>query len=590
MSGGPMNDNPMNNEQPILVDLDRETRILLHAFCDGRLSQAEMDALSARLRDEPELQLAAAVFLRLHAELGWRRGAAAAIDASDSNAAVYGTIIDELLQAEAQAPDQTGTRVRSLLAEDKTPFRMLIDAVAMRVTKTSRSTQQYLARLSLSQRGWAAAWTVSVAAIILLLVVMPKLQAPPVAVISDQVGVVWSPDGLSPDKDGLRPGSYELKRGVVKLVYESGAMATFEGPCGFDLRSPTLVQLNSGVVYAEVHGPNPDFTVRTPKAIVRDLGTAFGVSVQSDGATNVMVMTGRVELEAKQAGLPHRVEITQARRTQVDAETGEIAEVVPVSGEYEYRQYPREVTQRVWLSKLLCQPESGRLEDCHCGLRFDNGQRIAAQAWDTEQGYAATSDYVPTPALDAIDGVFVPMHANGTVIDSAGHTFDTLREAPPITWESLWVGRPFHTDPTLEARYDAFGCGRSAMTLHGPKGFTIDLQRVSASSGGLPVRRFQAALWGRNGRDIRRDEQPNEMDFWILVDGKVAYSAEGLQSTDARRDIDVSIPANARFMTVILTNGEFDQYAEWITLDQAVFELEPSAEQNHATAAQVVSR
>lgn len=537
----------MSPRRPMLNELDHQTSALLHAYCDDRLTQSEADELSRRLLANPELHLTVAVLLRVHSELAWRRGGAASISSSDStNAIVFGAVIEE--DSEAQ------------------PARCLVSAPRDDERRKPFRLNPHLRRL--------AAFTAAAAAIAMFIWIGVKSLTPvPVATIAEEIGVSWDAAGAQPRSNGLTRGTYLLERGVVKLSFTDGTTTNFEAPCTFELLSPKDVRLKSGAIYTEVGGPEPDFTVTTPTAVIHDLGTAFGVVVYDDGSTDTAVMSGRVRLAAKQSSTMQAVEIAQGNRTRVGSQSGDIETVTPVSGDYEYRRYPLEVKRRVWLAAILCQPDNGRLEDCHCGLAFQSGEQIVGAPRGWGQAYLAPGGYLVTPQLSAIDGVFVPGSATPLIYDAqtaAAQPEDLTRRT---TWEALWVGRPFHTDQQMEARYDALGIGPHAIQFHAPKGFTVDLQQVSAACDGMTVSRFRTALWARDGRAIETDAIPAEMDFQILIDGQVAYSALGMHSTDARRDIDVAIPAGAKSMTLVLTHGKNASDIEWVTMDQAVFEL-----------------
>ena len=56
--------------------------------------------------------------------------------------------------------------------------------------------------------------------------------------------------------------------------------------------SPGLFTIHSRLIHSQL------FSVRTPTAVVTDLGTEFGVEVDKSGATRSYVFRGKVELRA----------------------------------------------------------------------------------------------------------------------------------------------------------------------------------------------------------------------------------------------------------------------------------------------------
>ena len=92
---------------------------------------------------------------------------------------------------------------------------------------------------------------------------------------------------------------YELASGLMEISYTSGAKVILQGPCAYEVDSPAGGFLSLGQTDAR-HGlplsPLPLFIVRTPTAIVTDLGTEFGVEVDKSGATESHVFRGKIEM------------------------------------------------------------------------------------------------------------------------------------------------------------------------------------------------------------------------------------------------------------------------------------------------------
>ncbi len=107
---------------------------------------------------------------------------------------------------------------------------------------------------------------------------------------------------------------------------------SIEGPASWQLSSDQRLQLDSGKLVAQVPKACVGFTVVTPTAEVVDLGTEFGVEVDSQGATQLHVIRGRVELKstapvaAKPAARGQQVVAGQAVRISA---RGEAASAIP---------------------------------------------------------------------------------------------------------------------------------------------------------------------------------------------------------------------------------------------------------------------
>jgi len=174
-------------------------------------------------------------------------------------------------------------------------------------------------------------------------------------------GAKWSdePNYIAPLGYRVALGrTYKLKSGLLEITYDSGAKVILEGPCDYEVDSTAGGYLSLGQLVARVEAggkgrgagdvvsgqlsvtsvkeeggrrkeeggrpnaaslatthqplatnsqspsplsplPSPLFTVRTPTAIVTDLGTEFGVEVAANGDTTSHVFQGRVVVRAE---------------------------------------------------------------------------------------------------------------------------------------------------------------------------------------------------------------------------------------------------------------------------------------------------
>ena len=102
--------------------------------------------------------------------------------------------------------------------------------------------------------------------------------------------------GIALDSPGVSLGrKYELASGLMEITYDTGAKVILQGPVTYEVESATGGYLSVGKLTARVENakqqpaiskfPNLQisklFVVRTPTAIVTDLGTEFGVEVDT---------------------------------------------------------------------------------------------------------------------------------------------------------------------------------------------------------------------------------------------------------------------------------------------------------------------
>jgi hypothetical protein len=175
--------------------------------------------------------------------------------------------------------------------------------------------------------------------------------------VSGMVDCQWADDATatSPGAGVALNRRYALKSGLMEITYDSGAKVILQGPCEYTVESPRGGFLQVGKLVARVgagdvgrgagtslpspigrgaggedsqphsqsaltlalsqrerglktnpapHAPRPSplFAVRTPTALVTDLGTEFGVEVSDSGETASHVFQGRVVMKIEGVG------------------------------------------------------------------------------------------------------------------------------------------------------------------------------------------------------------------------------------------------------------------------------------------------
>lgn len=154
-------------------------------------------------------------------------------------------------------------------------------------------------RPSAPNRFWylAAKMAAGIAALVALgLFVMwslPKADEP-LATVAHQIDVTWSGDRKFAPGARVGKGHLRLAAGVLRLDFAKDVRLTLEGPADLELIGPGETRLHSGKLTANVPPDGIGFQVHTERAKVVDLGTTFGVSVGTNGATDVAVYEGRV--------------------------------------------------------------------------------------------------------------------------------------------------------------------------------------------------------------------------------------------------------------------------------------------------------
>ena len=124
----------------------------------------------------------------------------------------------------------------------------------------------------------------------------PPPQKVEVATLIRARGCNWA-DGVESVVEGerLTTGSLHLEEGDALLKFDGGAELILVGPANIELLSLAKAKLVSGMGTVRAPDVAIGFQLITPSTVVVDLGTEFGVSVNSTGATEVHVFDGEVE-------------------------------------------------------------------------------------------------------------------------------------------------------------------------------------------------------------------------------------------------------------------------------------------------------
>ncbi len=140
--------------------------------------------------------------------------------------------------------------------------------------------------------------------------------------VTGMVDVKWSDINTSTEHgNGIPLGRrFALASGLMEITYDTGAKVILQGPCTYQADSRDGGFLCVGKLTAKLDNAKPQaanqkteiknqkssvsanhyplFTIKTPTAMVTDLGTEFGVEVSQEGNTTSHVFRGSVEFQA----------------------------------------------------------------------------------------------------------------------------------------------------------------------------------------------------------------------------------------------------------------------------------------------------
>lgn len=380
----------------------------------------------------------------------------------------------------------------------------------------------------------------------------------------------WRGSRPSPGQP-LYEGPYDLREGAVKMELDQGTSLMLEAPCQIDLTSVGEVTLKGGRIVVVCSQANY-FRIRTPTALITDLGTEFGVITHSDGSTEAHVLKGhiRLALDPNRTGRATSLVINEGQAMIVDATGRTIQGGLAARADLFLLQLPLSSqptgpSGRLNLADIVGGGNGRGTGTLDQGIDLGTGQVFRNPATDILE--TQRNRFRPTPQLHGIDGIFVP---NGTygpvVISSTGLVFS---ECPKTT--GSYFGGPANSGKffdlldkqayTVRLNGVSFGTFRHpALSLHANAGITFDLDQIRQDNPKIQIDRFTAVCGIPKYLPHPRF---SSADVWILRDGVVCLHLRHSLERNVVEKVDVPIPSRTRFLTLVTTCSGRADYS-WI--------------------------
>ena len=254
--------------------------------------QLAKQQLTEWLSDNPEAQQIYLEYIQESVDLRWLLQETPEDTVIDT---VAGTVADTAadgISARGAAPQKEATPQKSVL----------LSALSSRQEDPSRSSLKRLAYAVLPV----------IAACLLAWFSLPpagkpsrSLVSPPLAANSESVAtfqratqVNWGTSSFRPETSQRLSIGQELsiESGEIELLFDNDVEVVVRGPSRFCIASANSLIGWRGAFSAVVGEAGKGFTIETPVAQVKDLGTEFGVLVGPQGETQVAVFKGEVDL------------------------------------------------------------------------------------------------------------------------------------------------------------------------------------------------------------------------------------------------------------------------------------------------------
>jgi hypothetical protein len=404
---------------------------------------------------------------------------------------------------------------------------------------------------------------------------------------------------------------YALASGLLEISYDTGAKIIVQGPATYEVESKDGGYLSVGKLTAKVEKKGNDecrmmndklrtvrngiqhsslstqhlFAVRTPTAVVTDLGTEFGVEVSETGVTTSHVFRGSVRLQVATADgntegvarVLHEQESARVEKVGDDRVT-----VVGLSAQRVdfVRELPRQTVKTIDLVDVVAGGDgfSGRR---NAGIDASNGRTIDTVPQGIGDYIVGDGEYHRKESPSFVDGVFIPDGRRGPVqIDSAGHTFEfpaTSNETVHAVWAGGAIPVLVPTYPVPRSELDGVdyaSAGHGLLFMHANKGITFDLEAIRRANPECKLVRFRAMA---GNTEMSTDEnKPGGADVWVLIDGQSRFHRREINRYTGAFSVAIPIADNDRFLTLAATDGGNGISWDWILFGDPRLELAPT--------------
>lgn len=382
----------------------------------------------------------------------------------------------------------------------------------------------------------------------------------------------------------------QLRSGLVRVNYFSGASLVLRGPCSFAPTGRDSGELYFGELTGEVTAGN--FLLTTPTARVIDLGTAFGVSVDSASNTNVHVFDGKVQVIA--AGNNSEENSATQLLTEgmaIRAVRGGTLAEIHVEDDQFARELPVSAKQgglsTFSLVDAFSSDEYKRFRLANA-IAPDTGDAYEQSELETEQAYPRKrlGTYHTTRWHPFVDGLFIPTNEGvGEQCDSTGRTIDLVPNGAN-TSGPVWSRRRIEDTSSVIFNKNFWGrrtrkrvlerlrsSSDGMIGIHANVGLTFDLDAIRNHCG-RGIRSFSTTVANLDNSDENAPGDTHEKrfiaDFRAFVDGELRASRLGFGRTDGDMQIEITIDPEDRFLTFVSTDAGHYWYDQVVMIDPAL--------------------
>ena len=378
---------------------------------------------------------------------------------------------------------------------------------------------------------------------------------------------------------------YALSSGLIEITYDTGAKVILQGPMTYEVESKNGGYMSVGKITGKVKNETAKgFAIRTPTAIVTDLGTEFGVEVDKNGLTTSHVFRGRVEFRAiaadkKPMANAKILHAHESARIEQNRENQLTVIVAAAATPQFVRILPSVETKRLDLVDVVA-GGNGFSKKNGAGIDPTTGQATTVPLPDPKgdsEFLFSDNKYHRVTSFPVVDGVFIP---NGNLqpnqVDSAGRLFDGFVALAGRTSGHIWAGGVQPPEGSAAPRtklgnIDYASPDHQVLRLHANKGITFNLDAIRLANPKWKITCFTSMAG--NAETASALGANVSADLWVLVDGKRRVYLREINGCGGALPICIPITKNDHYLTLAATDGGNGIEYDWIMFGDPCLEL-----------------
>lgn len=546
---------------------------LVLLLIQGDIDREQIAVLESLLRSEPDAATHYLELLEMYIELSSQ--VSAEMDTINGGASQYDTFLQALAHEEKVAP-----AVEICPPEEYTHVDLRTDIPRWKFNKSSLISV-----------------LVSIAAMFFFAVMvrfLPVNNGKEVATFVDCVDAKWA-DSNPPLRQGMRltdrSVSHVLASGFAEILFDNHASVIIEGPAEFQLLSREQLDLFYGKIYAIVPPEAIGFIVNSEAGKVIDLGTEFGVDMNTNGTMELHVLKGKTILAAGGESDKTTQEVRAGFAKRIYGRTHAISSIP-----CDEKLFVNDIDSKdgyVWrgrkqldMASMVTGGDGYHPNPVLGKLDLLTGRRtgfLHTGKPDKPVGYQVVASF------PFIDGVFIPNRGDGQIVTSTGLRFEQCPETLGEAFYNISTIRKIPVegfeDYTL-ALSDDSDLSAGIMLLHANSGITYDLSAIRRYYHGFKVVAFETdygfptALYDKlknaDAEALIQSPDTGTVEFYILVDGQVRRKVPTMSIRKHSTPGTVHIPLSPqdRFLSLISTDSNRNNNFDWLVLENATLILE----------------